>query len=335
MVINNWNQITWSAAGDPENWSAPDAGFLTMTNGAGGITGLGTLGDLFFIFQEDAYTVFQYQTGDVPLNFVKLVNNGCNSERTIVEIDGALYYLSNSGEIRKTNGYSDVSVSTKVRPLTNKILNGRGIKDYYSTSQRAMPHSFYDKTNNAYRLFYAGESAYCDKALNYFIDKDLFTTSSGVYYGSSMSTFGLNDYAGVFGNSNLDGKTYSWTPAQSGLTDAGTIDLGWLSSGNPKKQIKIINCEIWLHAQNGVGADDCNCTVNVSVYTNPVTNAITSTTTLPLTYNSVTDNLQKKRFQLVGAVGDYVRLVITDSGSYRNYSIDKIVVEYDVVESNR
>ena len=189
----NYSRVYWSVAGDLEDFSSAGAGYVDVYSGIGGITGLATLGNLFFVFQEKAYTVYQYAIGDSPLSYLNTINHGCNFKRTIVEIDGVLWYLSDNGEIRKTNGSTDVSISGKIKPLTNKILNNRTIKDYYGASLNCVPHAVWDKFNNAYRLFYAGTSSNTDKCLSYFIDKDIFTTASGTNYLTSASVFGFED----------------------------------------------------------------------------------------------------------------------------------------------
>lgn len=294
------------------------------------------LGDLFFIFQEKCYTVYQYQIGHSPFSYGKTVWHGCNSHRTIVEIEGSLFYLSDVGEIRITDGSTDRSISDRIKPLTNKILNNRTIKDYYTTSPNTMPCAFYDKVNNAYRLFYARTSTKNDKCLSYFIDKDIFTTASATYVMSVMPTFGYDAYIGMYGNSSADGKTYYLVPDYSDVDKTGTIDLGWISSGNPKKQIRVRSVELWIHAQAGSTAgDNCTCTITITPYIDPATNTALDTYTETLAYNSVADNLQKLKIVTPSILGEYVRLTITDTGSKKNYSIDKIIVDTDILDSPR
>jgi hypothetical protein len=326
----NYSRIYWTVAGDLEDFSGDGAGYLDIYSGIGGITGLATLGNLFFAFQEKCYTVYQYQIGDTPLNYLKTVNHGCNFKRTIVEIENVLWYLSDIGEIRKTDGSTDVSISQRIKPITNQILNNRSIKDYYGSYPNTVPHAIYDKLNNAYRLFYAGTSSNVNKCLSYFIDRDIFTTASDVNYLTSTSSFGYESYIGAFGNSNANGNTYRFYTNYSATNKTGTIDLGWISSGDPKKQIKIHNVELWVHAEQGVSSN-CNATFTVTVYKDPATNTSSGTYTTTIAYNSVVDNLQKKRIQTPTAYGDYVRLVLTDSGT-TNYSIDKLILEVETVE---
>ena len=334
-MVSFFNRVWWSAAGDPENFSAPDAGSFDVINGAGGITGLASLGELFFIFQEKCHTIYQYQPGDNPLAFIKTVWHGCNSHRTIVEIEGSLFYLSDVGEIRVTNGSSDVSLSDKIKPLANKIINGRTVKNYYDDAPNTMPCAFYDKYYNAYRLFYAGTSTYNDKCLSYFLDKGVFTTASGTFVMDIMPTFGYDAYIGMYGNSNASGITNYLVPNYADTSKVGTIDLGWISSGDVKKQIQVKNIEIWFHAEAGsIEADNCDTIITVTAYIDPETNTALGTYTDTLAYNATADNLQKKRIR-IDATGDYVRLVITDSGTMANYSIDRIIVDADQINSPR
>ena len=334
MATNTYATIWWSVPGDLEDMSGTGAGVLSLYYGIGGIAGVRTLNNLFFIFQEKTYNVYQYAEGNSPLQYITTLGVGCNYDRTIVEIDGYLYYLSDSGDIRKTNGSTDTIISSRLKPLTNKILNDKSISDYYGDYPNVVPHAVYDKYANAYRLFYAGDSAYCDKCLSYYIDKDLFVTASGTNYLTSISSLGFDGYPLTFGNSDATGVTSVLYPDYSATNKTGTIDLGWMSSGDPKKQIKLHNIELWFHAQTGLtSTTDCSATITVSVYTDPTTNAVTDTVSDTLVYNGTVDNLQKTRLQLT-ATGEYIRLVITDSG-VSNYSINRIIVDYDVLESNR
>lgn len=333
MATNNAT-VWWSVPGDLEDLSGVGAGVLTLYYGRGGITGLKALGNLFFIFQEKSYNVYQYLTGDSPLQYVMTVDVGCNFDRTIVEIGGFLYYLSDTGDIRRTNGSTDEIISSRIKPITNKIIDDKSIADYYGSYPNIIPHAIWDSYNNAYRLFYAGTSSYCDKCITYFVDRDIFVTSSGTNYLTSINSLGYDGYPVTLGNSAGTGVTSVLYPNYSATNKTGTLDLGWISSGDPKNQIKLHNIELWLHAQAGVTAGtNCNATLTVSVYTDPTTNAVTDTATETLAYNSAADNLQKKRIQL-NATGEYIRLVITDSG-VSNYSINRIIVDYDTLESVR
>jgi len=339
MVLNWFNRVSWSATGDPEDWSGPDTGFLDIVEQGGSITGLAVLGDLFFIFQEKNYSVWQYQAGNVPFYKRETFYHGCNHQRTIVETGEAVYYLSDSGDIRVTNGSQDIILSEGIKPITLDFLNNRSIKDYYSgTAPDCVPHAFYDKVHNAYRLFYAGSSGNTDKCLTYFIDNKVFTTCPDTNFGSSISVYGFDDYISMMGNSDGDGTTNYLVPGFADPDKMGTWDLGWISSGNAKAKVKVYNVEIWFHAEAGeTAADDCNCPISIAVYNDPSTNTVYKTVTDTLAYNDVADNLQRKVIS-VGAVGDYIRLVLTDVGvsaSNRNYNIDKCIVKFDIMDPER
>ena len=327
------NRVYWSAVGDPEQFSTPDSGYVDVIEQGGAITGFATLGDFFFVFQEKCYTVYQYQIGDDPLRQIRVENTGCNYERTIVEIAGWLFYLSDTGDIRQTNGVQDRALSRSIYPLTQTIINNRTIKDYYSGSSATTPHAFYDEVNNTYRLCFAGESDDANKFLTYWVDTGIFTTASAVSLGSSVSCAGLTEYIAAVGNSAGNGRTFYIVPGYGDYNRTGILDLGWISSGNPNQKIKVYYIEIWFHAEAGETAvDDCDCTINVVVYRDPETNTISKTLTRTLDYNSVADNLVKKRIN-INAVEDYVRLVLSDSGSNKNYAIDKIIVKWDKMNS--
>jgi len=336
MVLNWFNRISWSAVGDPEDWSGPDTGFLDVVEQGGSITGLAALGDLFFIFQEKCYSVWQYQVGDVPFYKRETFYHGCNYQRTIVETGEAVYYLSDVGELRVTNGSQDVNLSERIRPITLGFLNNRSIKDYYSgTAPDSVPHAFYDRVLNAIRIFYAGTSSNVDKCLTYFIDKQVFTTCSNTNFGSSISVYDFDNYISMMGNSDGDGTTNYLVPGYADPNKVGTWNLGWIMTGNPKSKIKVYNVEIWFHAEAGeLAADNCDCTISINVYNDPSSNEVYKTVTDTLEYNDVPDNLQRKVIQ-IGAVGDFVKLIIVDSGSKKNYTIDRCIVKIDKMSETR
>jgi len=331
-----WLNRNWySGVAEPEDWTGTEGGYIDSVDDGGAVTGTKTLGDFFLVFQENLYTVYQYTVGDNPFaNPIKTWNHGCNHGRTIVEIDGFVYYLSGNGDIRKTNGLQDVVLSERIKPLTVGILNSRNIKDYYSgTAPETVPTAFRDKVNNAYRLFYSGTSTNNDKCLSYFLDRDVFTTAPSTNVLTAVSVYGYEDYVAALGNSDADGKTYYMNHSYSATDTTGTLDLGWISSGNPQNKIKIYGIELWLHAQAGSAApDNCSLTMTATVYDDPSSSTSTSSNTNTLAYNSIADNLQKVVIP-INVVGDYIRIVLTDSGSKTNYSIDKIIVKHDIMQT--
>jgi hypothetical protein len=332
----NLTRIIYSSAGDLENFSAPDSGAFDLPTTGGAPTGSIELGDILIIFQEKQYSVYQYQASDFPFRDVKSMPYGCNSEATIININGEAWYLSDDGSIRATNGYTDRLISDKVKPFTNKILNHRTSKDYYgNTTFNTRPVAVWDKYNNVYRLYYAGTSSYNDKCLNYFIEKDVFTTASSTNVLSAAATFGVDSNVFIYGVSDGTGKTYSSIINYSDVDKTGTLDLGWFSSGNPKNKTRILDVEVWYHAQAGtVAGDNCDCTLTLNASIDPATNTTVQTVAHAISYNASADNLQKFRYRL-NLTGEYVHIWFTDSGSKKNYAIDKICVSTDYLDSPR
>jgi hypothetical protein len=331
MTVSYYNKLWWSAIGDPEDYSTPDSGFLNISEAGGAITGLAKLGDYFFVFQENIYTVYQKRIGDIPFNRLTTWEYGCNSEPTIKEINGWLYYLSSEGDIRKTNGISDICLSDAIRPTVKTIINGRSVSDYYGGQADAMPCAEYDRYNNAYRLFYAGSSSYNDKSLTYFIDAGIWLQADGIYVSATAPVDDDTTYLAVLGNSNAGGVTYNLVAKYSDPNKAGTFDSGWVTASNPKNGIKIYEVTVWAHADAGTGGASCNTSITATVYKDPETNTAYAAETQTLAYNSVADNLIKLTFSSLACQGDYVRVKITDSGSGANYSIDKVVVNFDQI----
>lgn len=339
-MATTWlNRVYWSAVADPEDWSSPDAGYIEVIEHGGAISGLKALGDLLFVFQEKVYTVYQYQEGDVPIYKVKTFEHGCAHDRTIIDKDGTIYYLSDVGDLRRTNGHQDDIISTKIRPLTLDILKERTLKDYYSgTAPSTVPNAFYDKVNNAYRLFYAGSPDAglhrCNKCLSYFFDKDVFTTASSIYVGASINIFGFSENIAMIGNSNASGVTNYLVPDYADGDKQGTWDLGWIFSGNPKNNVKVYNLELWIHAEDGDAIDnseDCDCTITATIYKDPSSSTALKTFSKTITYNGVADNLQKMLLP-INTTAPYVRIVLSDSGTNRNYSIEKAIIKFNIMQ---
>lgn len=329
-------KVVWSSALEPEDFTSPDAGDFYLQGDGGAITGAAKLGDLFFIFQEVSYQVFQYVVGDNPFSApIRQFPYGCNAESTIAEIGGEVWYLSDGGDIRKTNGYSDVSVSDKIKPLMNLVLNGRTSSSYYGGDySNCKPCAAWDKVNNVYRLFYAGSATANTYAISYFIDQDLFTTTT---YTGGQFLSAVTDITGLVsgGTSNASGTSWRLIPNYSDRELSGTLDLGWISSGSPSKKIMVRSVEVWYHCQEGYSGDNCSCNLTITASYDPTTPTTASVTeTKAIAYNDYKDNLQKWKFR-PNITGEYVRVVLTDSGTYKNYSLDKLILDIDVLEAIR
>jgi len=328
-MLNTLNFIYWSVIGDPEDLTGDGAGYKPLVNDFGGITGIKSNGDYYFVFQQLGYTVFQYQQGDDPFYFVKEWKIGCNYQRTIVNVHGSIFYVANNGDIHITSGGDDRNITEKrIKTITRNILGGRNVSDYYTASGAdCVPNAFYDEYNNAYRLFYAGSSSYNDKCLTYFIDQGLFTTATNIYANASISTFGFDDYICSLGNSDASGITYQLDPVNSDPDKTGTFNIGWLFSDDPEEWVHIRKITIYYHAQKAASStDNADFNSTISIYDNPETDTVTETFAQAVAYNSVQDNLLKKEFA-IEMKAEFLKVVISDSGSKKNYSIDKIFID--------
>ena len=333
-MLSYYNKLWWSAIADPDEYSTPDAGYIVVTQAGGAITGLAALQDYLFVFQERMYTVYQKRIGDVPISILYSKPFGCNSFQSIVEVNGSLFYLSSEGDIRVTNGVSDQSISEGIKELTKGIINGRSVSDYYGGSANTMPNALYDRYNNAYRLYYAGTSTKCDKCLTYFIDKGVWTQTTGTSVGSSAPAYDTTTYIGLVGNCDSSGITYNLVSKYGDTSKTGTFDTGWLSSGNPENEIKVRNIKVWVHAEPGqVAGDNCDCTVTVTSYNDPESSSSYATDSQSISYDGVADNLQLITFNSVSCLGRYIRFVLSDSGSKKNYSISKVSIAFEVLQT--
>jgi len=99
------------------------------------------------------------------------------------------------------------------------------------------------------------------------------------------------------------------------------FDTSWIKPNKPTNRVKLYNVELLVHTQSG-----CDCTITFEYYNNPVEPSVTRTVTRTLTHNSSANNLQRIFVnELIS--GKRVRLIISDSGTSRNYSIDRIHAE--------
>jgi hypothetical protein len=335
-MLNYYSKLWWSAIADPDEYSTIDSGYLNVTEPGGAITGIKGLDDYFFVFQESVYTVYQKNLGDVPFSKLLARQYGCHSDKTIQDINSTLFYLSSTGDIRVTNGITDNSISAGIKEITRDIINGRNNSDYYSGSANAMPSAVYDRYNNAYRLYYAGASTSCDKCLTYFIDKGIWTTCDTQNVLTGCPVTDTSNEIAVVGNSDASGVTYTMQSKYSDVNAEGTIDLGWIASGAPNKDIKLQQLKLWVHADAGEAvADNCNCTITATVYNDPSSLTSYTSESNTLAYNGVRDNLQEIEFNNIQCTSHYVRIVLTDSGTNRNYSISKILISYETMASTQ
>jgi hypothetical protein len=156
------NRLWWSVTGDPENWTGTGGGFMDIDIGDGDrISGLGVLGDYFFVFKNTKYYVYKY-IGDVdsPLELVNVVYNGCPANRTIVPIEGYLGYLS-QGEYRLTNGINDVSIGAPLFSYFSGKNYGITSSSYYfqlATTDSKYPCALYDETSKFLLLNFPGDN---------------------------------------------------------------------------------------------------------------------------------------------------------------------------------
>jgi len=168
--IRYWKGKLWTLYKTTLSWSTTDTlGVFSedfTSTGAGEIlidvidsgksefgTGLEFLGEYLFVFREFSYLVYRW-TGDVdePIELVRSVAYGCNSQNTIQRVGDVIQYFTGN-EVRVTNGGSDVSVSGPIDGVlsSNVLLN----ESYYSTTVAygsSMPTSFYESHYGIYGL---------------------------------------------------------------------------------------------------------------------------------------------------------------------------------------
>ena len=330
MTINYYNKLFHSSVGDFEDWGSLDAGEYAIINSGGSPTGLIMNSIYIFAFQEKCYTVFQAQTGDSPYTKIALKLHGANSPMAICNIDDAIWYISDTGEFRKTNGYTDQLMSRKIKNFTDQIINGRSIKDYYAdTTYSLMPTMFFDEMNRCLRLYYASAGAsYVNKCINYFIDYDIFTMADETYVGSCASAYSQYAYAGIVGNSNGSGHTYYFDNKYCSTTKTGKIDLGWISTGS-ENLVNVKKVEVWCHPQAG-NSSPCNTVLTANVYTDPTNDTVSYTNSTPIINNGYGDQMEHYHVQVGGTHGvtdRFLRIELVDSGSFANYSIEHIFLE--------
>jgi hypothetical protein len=114
-TASNPERAYWSGLFDVETWTATN--FKRME---GPITGQTKLDSNFIFFTANSMTVAQY-TGDSlnPFNFQRLESNiGCVSNRSIVNIDGTLYWMGSDSHIYRMSGNLQPQRATEAIPKT-------------------------------------------------------------------------------------------------------------------------------------------------------------------------------------------------------------------------
>lgn len=117
----NPERVYWSGVFSPESWTATD--FKRME---APVTGIIRKDSYLLIFTRSSITVTQY-TGDSlnPFNFDRLDTNiGCISNRSLVNIEGVVYWMAADGHIYRMSGLSPERV-TEAIPLTiSNLVHG-------------------------------------------------------------------------------------------------------------------------------------------------------------------------------------------------------------------
>jgi hypothetical protein len=314
-------------------------GEINFETDAGIITGIHSFEGYFYVFLQRAQYIFGYTGKDAdvapgPLDELRRFNYGANFDRflTNIEMDGFEYivYLADNGDIRMTNGPTyDKCLSDNIRPITQTLLNNRTIDNYYNSAHASqVPVVWFNKRNKILRVGYAGESTLSNKLLSYsFENKAWLTAEANIC--QAINVIGISsDYTAVVGNSDNSGITYGILNSTISSDKAMTLDLGWIRPSKPSARVKLYNIEMRAHAHVG-----CNTVLTFTIYNNPTEYASVRTETRPLVYNNDVNNLQKIFVNSITS-GNMVRVVITDNGTNANYSIDRVVLHAEELDSS-
>ena len=155
-ALDNIN-LYWSVSADFEDFTSTGAGSLSI-NPDGSFeysAGLAFLDEYLFVFRNDSYLVYRW-TGDatLPVELVKIVNQGCSSERTIQNVGEALIYFTGS-DVRMANGSQDISIASPQLIKSFQASWQPGSYTYFTktAADNTYPFAVYDDLRRTYTLF--------------------------------------------------------------------------------------------------------------------------------------------------------------------------------------
>ena len=202
-TVDNPERVFWSALSDPESWTATDFKRLS-----GACTGMIKRDNALFIFTATSTLVCR-ATGDsiTPFSFDLLDTNvGCISNRSLVNIEGVIYWLAKDGHIYRMASFQPERV-TEAIPQTIASLNigalSKAVAEDHAQLRQywiAVPRLASTKNDFIIAIDYLNNEIFYYDGLEV---KDLtnFTDSSGVtrtYFGDE------NGYVYLTNNGDAD-----------------------------------------------------------------------------------------------------------------------------------
>jgi hypothetical protein len=325
--IKYWKGKLWILYKTTLSWSTTDnLGVLSedfTSTGAGAMvidcvetgkseygTGIEVLGEYMFIFRELSYLVYRW-TGDIdePIELVRSVAYGCNSQNTIKKDGDALIYYTGN-ELRVTNGSSDESLSVPIDGTLNPDITIN--ESYYSMTVAygsSMPTAFFEPHYGIYTLCLPTSTAGSEYWYNTKGKKWMGVTKYGI--GAVCISYQLS------GQTQLGRILYHTTVSSNdpqyiklGNTDfsnAAVIFSGGHDWGMPDKKKKVYWVEIEFVPQKGCNTNlyfdwwDFNATKDMpgtTLATNA--NAKTEVLTLDDAYTGSENYSKKIRFAVDG-----------------------------------
>lgn len=202
----NPERVYWSGLFDVGSWTGTD--FKRLEDSC---TGMAKRGEILFLFTKTSIWTCQY-TGDsvVPFQFDQIDSNiGCIANKTIVNIEGVLHWLSGDGHIYRMSGFKPERV-TEAIPRTIESLNIGAFPIAFAVDQKELRQywCFVPKTVSTYCDFvlvfdYLNNSLFMFDGLQATCGTNLTTSSGAIqtYLGDRsgyiyLSNNGNADYPG-------------------------------------------------------------------------------------------------------------------------------------------
>ena len=228
-------------------------------------TGFIGAGDYLYVFSENEYIVFQYDTSvSPPISEVRRFRYGCNSNDTLKLFGYSVLYFTGK-EPRQTDGMNDVPLGNDIKDhiLYNADINI--MPDYFglTATDNKYPCALLDTFNMQYRLW-VNDISQTDVRFEYVYDleKGQWISGPSNFYniGKAIQTFSLNNTLTTGLASSL--ILYMEPSSQDYLSSIAFNDSGTQEQGSLMTQDKFYNdvkslqerdfIDIWVHVPSGL-----------------------------------------------------------------------------------
>lgn len=333
-LFNGPNGAVYSRLICSDTWSSSTPWSLeTFTNAVGNTagyldirmqdvsygTGMVGVGDYLFVFSENEYIVYRFDTTYTPaISEVRRFRFGCNSADTIKVYGYSVIYFTGK-EYRMTDGINDVSISDDIKPHILYNADVSVMTDYFglSSADDKYPCAMLDSFNMQYKCW-LNDASGTDTRFEYVYDllkgEWISGVSNNYNVAKAIQTFSLNS-SPTTNKLNSSYVLYLKPMAESTLrtiffSDSGTQSQGtlmtqdmWFDDVQADKSVEYI--DMWFHVPNGltVTFDFQFYSDGVAKYPTAISRTITGT---------ADDQLTKIRF-VINSKGKFFRWRLRDT----------------------